>query len=177
MNDGHGFGKPPRGSTIPPVALPSARNTPSPLDPAGYRLRPGRRGDSDGLTALLKELGYSEGVDAATLNWVVSHPEIEIHVAVDMHDRLIGMLALSHRPQLRLRGRIATIDELIVATAWRRKGAAKALIKRATERAKALGAKRLELRTHATVPDPGAAAFAKACGFQPTEANIFAFTP
>jgi GNAT superfamily N-acetyltransferase len=147
------------------------------LDPAGFRLRPGRRGDGEALSALLKELGYPEGVDASTVNWVVSHPEIEIHVAVDPHDRPIGMLALSHRPQLRHRGRVATIDELIVTSGWRRRGVARALVKRALERAKALGAKRLELRTHPLTKDLGVESFAKACGFDSTLSGLFALSP
>jgi GNAT superfamily N-acetyltransferase len=147
------------------------------LSTAGIRLRAARRGDADGITALLQELGYPEGVDSATLNWAVSHPEIEIHVAADAQDHLIGMLAMSHRPQLRLRGRVATVDELIVTARWRRKGAARALIQRAVDRAKSLGAKRLELRSHATIEDAGVAAFAKACGFVETKSSTFALTP
>jgi GNAT superfamily N-acetyltransferase len=129
------------------------------------------------LSALLQELGYPDGVDSATLNWVVSHPEIEIHVAVDAHDRPVGMLSLSHRPQLRLRGRVATIDELVTTQRWRRRGVARALIKRATERAKALGAKRLELRTHRAANDPGAEVFAQACGFTSNESSVFSVVP
>jgi GNAT superfamily N-acetyltransferase len=82
------------------------------------------------------------------LSWVISHPEMEVFMAVDPLDRAIGMLSLSHRPQLRLRGRVATIDELIVAEAWRNKGVGKKLVQAAVARVKDLSVKRLELSTH-----------------------------
>src|SRR5262249_53867522 len=146
---------------------------PNPMEPGGFRVRPARRSDADGMSALLKELGYPEGVDASTLHWVISHPEIEIFVAVDPQDRVVGMLSLSHRPQLRLRGRIASVDELVVTPAWRKKGTARALLRRAAARAKTLGVKRLELRTHGPAKDPGLANFAQACGFMPSGSDVF----
>lgn len=154
---------------------PGFRNTDG--GPTAFKLRSARRGDTDALSALIGELGYPEGVDPATLHWVVSHPEIEIIVAVDSTDRPMGMITLSHRPQLRLKGRVATIDELVVATRWRRKGVAKSLIKRAMERSKVLGAKRLELHGHGATTDPGVVLFAKACGFTQTDASAFSQIP
>ena len=41
---------------------------------------------------------------------------------------------MSHRPQLRMRGRIATIDELVVTEPWRKRGVGKALLEKAIER-------------------------------------------
>jgi GNAT superfamily N-acetyltransferase len=74
------------------------------------------------------------------------------------------MLSLSHRPQLRLRGRIATVDELVVTEAWRRRGVGRALLLHAIERARVLSVKRLELSVR---QDPGVdtSRFYEACGF------------
>ncbi len=113
--------------------------------PPAFRIRRARRGDVEALSTLLRELGFPEGSDTQTVHWVTSHPEIEIYVACDPQDRPVGMLSLSHRPQLRLRGRIATVDELVVTEAWRRRGVGKALLTHAIERARVLGVKRLEL--------------------------------
>ena len=80
------------------------------------------------------------------MHWVISHPEIEIFVAGDPQDRPVGMLCLSHRPQLRLRGRIATVDELVVTETWRRRGVGRALCCTRSSGAKVLSVKRLERR-------------------------------
>ncbi len=113
------------------------------------KIRSARRGDREAIAALLAELGYRNAADTTTTSWVLSHPEIDVFVAVDSLDKPIGMLTLSHRPQLRLRGRVATIDELIVTEAWRGKGVGSRLIQHGIARAKALSVKRLELSTHA----------------------------
>lgn len=124
------------------------------------------------MAALLKELGYANAADPSTVNWVVSHPEIELLIAADSHDKAIGMLSLSHRPQLRMRGRIACIEELIVTEAWRRKGVGRALLEKASERARSLAVKRLEVASH-----PGGGddfeAFATACGFTRADVRVF----
>ena len=70
----------------------------------GVRIRNARRGEAEPLAALLAALGYPEAADAQTVNWVLSHPEMEVLVAVDTHDRPIGMLSLSHRPQRAIEG-------------------------------------------------------------------------
>lgn len=110
-----------------------------------FKVRPARRGDSEPVKTLLSELGFAG--DAATVTWIVSHPEMELIVAADSFDKVIGFVALSHRPNLRHAGRIATIDELVVARVWRRKGVGRELLKRALDRAKVLGVKRLEIQT------------------------------
>ncbi len=134
------------------MSTPIAKSpTPSPAaaNSSAFRIRRARRGDAEALASLLKELGFPDGSDTQTVHWVTSHPEIEIFVACDPQDRPVGMLSLSHRPQLRLRGRVATIDELIVTEAWRGKGVGSRLIQHGIARAKALSVKRLELSTHA----------------------------
>jgi N-acetylglutamate synthase-like GNAT family acetyltransferase len=113
-----------------------------------FRVRPARRGDADALASLLAELGYPGAADQATVHWVISHPEIEVIVAGDTHDRPIGMVTFSHRPQLRARGRVARIEELIVTQAWRRKGVGRELVKRVLDRVRVLSVKQLEVVTH-----------------------------
>ena len=116
--------------------------------PDDFKIRPARRGDREGVAELLKELGYPEPADSNTMFWVLNHPEIDVIIAADGMERTIGYVALSHRPQLRLRGRIATVDELVVAEAWRHKGVGTRLLQTAIERAEALSAKRIEITTH-----------------------------
>ncbi len=111
-------------------------------------MRPARRGDLPEVASLLRELGYSDGGDSTTFSWVLSHPEMEVLVATDSMDRPIGVLSMSHRPQMRLGGRIATIDELSVTEAWRGKGVGRELVARAVARAKVLGVRRIELNSH-----------------------------
>jgi GNAT superfamily N-acetyltransferase len=141
-----------------------------------FRVRLARRGDGEHLGALLAELGHPGAGDTGTVHWVLSHPEIEVYVASDAQDRPIGLLSLSHRPQLRLAGRVATIDELVVMLAWRRKGVARALMQRALERARVLSVKRLELQLP-SLPDEATVAFCSALDFQDAERGVVVRTP
>jgi GNAT superfamily N-acetyltransferase len=97
-------------------------------------------------------------------------------VAADAQDRPIGLLSLSHRPQLRLSGRVATIDELVVSTAWRRKGVARALMQRALERARVLSVKRVELQLP-SLPEEATVAFCASLEFLDAELGVVARTP
>ena len=136
----------------------------------GFRVRSARRGDTEAIKALIAELGYPVA-DKATVDWIISHPEQEILVAVDNLDKAIGLISLSHRPQLRLGGRIATIDELVVTASWRRRGVGRALMKRALERARALTVKRVELHTHKGRGE-AVRAFYEACGFHEVDSLV-----
>lgn len=143
-----------------------------------FRIRKARRGDADSLAALLREMGYPQGSDAQTVHWVISHPEIEIFVAADSQDRPVGMVSFSHRPQLRLRGRVATVDELVVTESWRRRGVGRALMQQVLERAgqRALAVKRLELSAYG---DPelreALKRFYESCGFVETDRMVWRY--
>jgi N-acetylglutamate synthase-like GNAT family acetyltransferase len=141
--------------------------------PTNFKIRPARRGDAEAIRNLLDELGYSKGADSNTVGWIISHPEMEILIAADQQDKAVGLCALSHRPQLRLNGRIATIDELVVTQAWRGKGVGRALLTRATERAKVLSVKRLEILNHHGHADPRE--FLHKCGFTVADAIVFRY--
>lgn len=144
--------------------------TPVPQGAGSFRVRPARRGDAVPIVALLGQIGITS--DPNTVTWIISHPEMEIMVAADQLDRPIGFATLSHRPVLKTGGRAATIDELNVATAWRRKGVGRELLKKVVERAKVLSVKRLEVQTYGE-PSPELVAFFKACGFDGCDVGVF----
>ena len=114
-------------------------------------IRAAARSDADALLELLRALGY-DGVDpsahAQTFRRIVAHPEIRVLVAENESGRIIGMLALSHRPQLRLGGTLVTVDELVVTADQRGRGVGRALLEGAKAIARELGARRLELMTN-----------------------------
>ncbi len=147
--------------------------TPAP-DAPSFRIRRARRGDAESLAALLREMGYPHGSDAQTVHWVISHPEIEIFVAADVQDRPVGMVSLSHRPQLRLRGRVATVDELVVTESWRRRGVGRALMQQVIERcgARALSVKRLEVCSYGQEELRG---FYESCGFVKMDRQVLRY--
>jgi GNAT superfamily N-acetyltransferase len=156
------------------VTTSSPRSSPRDAGASTFRIRPARRGDAEALATLLKELGYPNAADNQTVNWVVSHPEIEVIVAADGADRPVGMLSFSHRPQLRMKGRIGTIDELVVTQAWRGKGVGKALLQKVVERARTLTVKRLELTVHVELGPPPAP-FLEKCGFASAGGTVFRY--
>ena len=141
----------------------------------GYRIRPARRGDVESIALLLAELGYPGAPDAATLHWVLSHPEMEALVACDAFDKPVGLLTFSHRPQLRIKGRIVTIDEMVVSPQWRRRNIGRDLIARALERARALSAKRVELVTSKSRGE-AVKSFYEACGLKDANSLVMRLT-
>ena len=153
---------------------PTPTRNPAP-DAPSFRIRRARRGDAESLATLLREMGYPHGSDAQTVHWVISHPEIEIFVAADAQDRPVGMVSLSHRPQLRLRGRIATVDELVVTESWRRRGVGRALIQQVIERcgARALSVKRIEVSAYA---QESLQNFYASCGFAHVDRTVMRYT-
>lgn len=138
--------------------------------PASFRVRPARRGDAQGIVSILNDAGAQ--ADSQTFTWIISHPEVEVLVAADSLDKVIGVVALSHRPLLKVGGRAATIEELGVAKNWMRRGVGRELLKRAVERAKVLGVKRLEVETYQGVT-PELEAFFQATGFERANVGVF----
>ncbi len=105
--------------------------------------------DRDAVYALLRELGYAVPVGEFERAYreVLGHPEMRVLVA-EAHGAVLGVLTLSHRVQLRLAGRIATIDELVVTAGARGAGVGRALLEEAKREARALGAQRVQLQTN-----------------------------
>jgi GNAT superfamily N-acetyltransferase len=114
-----------------------------------YRIRPLKRGDRDAVFKLLEADGWvvPAGDQELAVSWVVQHPEIESFVAHEatMFSWLVGMITMSHRPQLRLGGRVACIDLFVVAREQRHKGIGHDLLAQALRRSEALGCKRMEI--------------------------------
>ena len=114
-----------------------------------WRLRSLNRGDRDAVFKLLAADGWVVPANDQELaiSWVVQHPEIECFVAHDVgaYSRLFGMITMSHRPQLKLGGRVASIDLFLVAPEQRHKGIGHDLLSQAMRRAEALGCKRVEM--------------------------------
>ena len=115
---------------------------------AGVLVRRARPGDASQVLALVKELGYDpdERRYDEIFAQVARHPEAAVFVAVDgLH--VIGYLALSHRPQIRLGHRAAVIDELAVDESRRGDGIGTALLSAAIDYARSIGCRRVELHT------------------------------
>ena len=132
-------------ASIPPV-LPSSGKE--------WRLRSLNRGDREAAFRLLAGEGWIVPAheQEAALSWVVQHPEMESIVAHDTfaYRRLFGMITISHRPQLRLGGRVASIDLFVVDPEQRHKGIGQDLLAQSMRRADALGCKRIEM----LLPEP-----------------------
>lgn len=116
--------------------------------PAGVMVRRARPGDAAAVLAFVHQLGYSpeeRGYDE-TFAQVVRHPEAAVFVAVE-GPRVLGYLALSHRPQIRLGGRSAMLDELVVDERRRGDGIGSALLQAAIDYSRGIGCKRIELHS------------------------------
>ncbi|HEY2746025.1 MAG TPA: GNAT family N-acetyltransferase [Polyangia bacterium] len=101
------------------------------------------------MFALVDQLGYQpdhRGFDE-TFAQVVRHPEAAVYVAVEGL-RVIGYLSMSQRPQIRLGGRAACIDELVVDERRRGDGIGAALLEAAISYARGLGCRRIDLTTN-----------------------------
>ena len=120
---------------------------PPPAPGKDYRIRPLKRGDKEPLFRLLADDGWVvPGSDQETvLSWVVQHPEMESFVAhhATSYGSVFAVLTLSHRPQLRLGGRLACIDLFAVEKAQRGKGVGTDLLAQAMRRAQPSGSARV----------------------------------
>src|SRR5207302_10605146 len=124
-------------------------STPAPAAPKEGRIRPRKRGDREAAFRLLAAEGWvvPSSDQEAVRSWVVQHPELESFVAHDSlsYTRLWAMITMSHRPQLRLGGRVASIDLFLVAAEHRHKGIGHDLLLQALRRSEALACKRVEM--------------------------------
>ena len=131
---------------LPPLSMPPPVKS---TDGRDYRIRPLKRGDRDNAFKLLAADGWPVAANEQELaiSWVVQHPEMESFVAHDVasFSRLYGIITMSHRPQLKLGGRVACIDLFVVAEEHRQKGVGVDLLAQALRRSEALGCKRIEL--------------------------------
>ncbi len=112
-------------------------------------MRRARPGDASYVFALVEQLGYTpehRGFDE-TFAQVVRHPEAAVFVATEGL-KVIGYLAMSHRPQIRLGGRVASIDDLVVDERRRSEGVGTALLDAAIAHARGLGCQRVDLSTN-----------------------------
>ena len=136
------------------MPLPSQPPSPPAAGAKDYRIRPLKRGDRDAVFKLLAADGWVVAANDQELaiSWVVQHPEIECFVAHDVgaYSRLFGMITMSHRPQLKLGGRVASIDLFVISPDQRNKGIGHDLLSQALARAQALGCKRMEMM----LPEP-----------------------
>jgi N-acetylglutamate synthase-like GNAT family acetyltransferase len=116
--------------------------------PRGITLRRARPGDAAGVRALVEQLGHTPDPRAftETFTQVARHPEAAVVVLAE-GVRVVGYLALSHRPQVRLAGRVATIDELAVAPDLCGRGLGSALLEHALELVRGLACVRIEVST------------------------------
>ncbi len=114
-----------------------------------YKVRPLKRSDRDAAFRLLAVDGWVVAANdqETAISWIVQHPEMDSFVAHDAasFSRLFGFITLSHRPQLRLVGRVGCIDAFAIDEEQRGKGIGLDLLEHVLRRAEALACKRIEL--------------------------------
>ena len=113
------------------------------------RVRRARPGDALAVRKLIRELGYPADTRATdeTVSQVVKHPEAAVFVAVDGVE-VLGYAAVSIRPQMRLGGLLASIDELVVTAARRGAGVGTQLLDAAIAHARSLQCRRIDVLTN-----------------------------
>jgi GNAT superfamily N-acetyltransferase len=109
-------------------------------------IRRARPGDAFAIRTLLGDLGYAPDPRAAaeTVTQVIRHPEACVFVAAEGQD-VLGYIAVSYRPQIRLGGLLASIDELVVARVHVGRGIGTQLLDAALSHARGLRCRRIEL--------------------------------
>ncbi len=110
-------------------------------------VRRARPGDALAIRNLLKDLGYGGDARATdeTVSQVVKHPEAAVFVATQGVE-VVGYVALSCRPQMRLAGLLASIDEIAVTQSQRQTGVGTQLLETAIGHARSLQCRRIEVR-------------------------------
>jgi N-acetylglutamate synthase-like GNAT family acetyltransferase len=135
-------------------------------------MRRARPGDAPGVRALVEQLGYEPDARGfnETFTQVARHPEAAVLVLAE-GVRVVGYLALSHRPQVRLGGRVAVIDELAIDAESTGRGLGSALLEHALELARGLGCVRIEVAT-SRARDSYARGFFRKHGFAEVDAAL-----
>jgi N-acetylglutamate synthase-like GNAT family acetyltransferase len=111
-------------------------------------IRRARPGDAAAVRQLVRQLGYApddRNYDE-TFAQVVRHPEAAVFIA-QMGTRVVGYLAMSHRPQIRLASRLASIDEIAVEDSERGRGIGSELLGAAVAHARSLHCVRVDVQT------------------------------
>ena len=144
---------------------------------AGVLVRRARPGDASQVLTLVQQLGYSpdERRYDEIFAQVVRHPEAAVFVAT-LGLRVIGYLALSHRPQIRLGGPVAVIDELAVDEVHRGDGVGTALLQAALAHARGLGCRRVDLNS-ARTRESYRRHFYESHGFQEVDSALLRLDP
>jgi GNAT superfamily N-acetyltransferase len=115
---------------------------------SGVRLRRADLIDLPAVQGLLEELGYPHlHHEALAARQVLVRLDLDLFLAVDRADTPLGLIQLSHRPQLHLGGTLVSIDALVVTPAARGRGIGARLLHRARAYARLHRAVRLEVHT------------------------------
>jgi GNAT superfamily N-acetyltransferase len=140
--------------------------------PRGITLRRARPGDAPGVRILVEHLGHTpdERAFTETFTQVARHPEAVVLILAD-GVRVVGYLALSHRPQIRLGGRVAVIDDLAIDPAYGGRGLGTFLVEHALDLARGLACVRIEAATRRTL-DSFTRGFYRKHGFVETESAL-----
>lgn len=116
-------------------------------------IRRAKETDAESIFELLAALGYpaiNRDCFESIFKTLLRHPETILLIAEDDGNQIIGLITMSHRPQLRLTGTLLSIDELIVSEVARGCGVGRTLLNEAKAIARSLGAERIELHTRRT---------------------------
>ena len=113
--------------------------------PRGIEQRRARPGDAPGVRALVEQLGHTPDPRGftETFTQVIRHPEAAVVVLTE-GVRVVAYVAVSHRPQIHLGGRVATIDELVVDASCAGQGLGAFLVDHAMEVARGLACVRID---------------------------------
>ncbi|HEV8324554.1 MAG TPA: GNAT family N-acetyltransferase [Myxococcota bacterium] len=116
------------------------------------KIREARPGDAKPVLDLLPALGYQVPDGASSRYFdvfanAVAHPEVTVYVAVDGL-AILGFVSLALHHQIRLGGRTASIDELVVHPDRRGQGLGRRLLDAALERARQMRCLRVEVHTN-----------------------------
>ncbi len=141
----------------------------------GVTVRRARPGDAAPVLALLAQISVrpDERRYDETFAQVVRHPEAVVFVATN-GVRVVGYLAMSHRPQIHLGARVAVVDEFVIDNARDDDGIGHALLHAAITQARGLGCCRVDLQTtHASQ----SGRFYEGIGFVEVESNLVRLQP